>query len=92
MIWFSLSSIVYSVNPRGDYFSLVRFLHKKIIKLNFFLKKPKPVQTDRFWFGSVILKQKLKLNRLVSIWFGLISVRLFLLKTKSSIVFWGFFL
>ena len=31
---------------------------KKIIKLNFFLKKPKLVQTDRFRFGSGFLRQK----------------------------------
>jgi hypothetical protein len=32
-------------------FDLVWFLLKKIIKLNFFLKKSKPVQTDQFWFS-----------------------------------------
>jgi hypothetical protein len=31
--------------------SLVRFLYKKITKPNFFKKKPKLVQTDRFRFG-----------------------------------------
>jgi hypothetical protein len=36
-------------------FGLVWFLSKKVIKLNFFIKKtkPKPVQTDRFQFGLV---------------------------------------
>jgi hypothetical protein len=32
---------------------------KKIIKPVFFKKKPKPVQTERFQFGSVILERKL---------------------------------
>jgi len=32
-------------------FDSVQFLSKKITKLNFFLKKPKPGQTDRFRLG-----------------------------------------
>jgi len=32
------------------------FIKKKVIKLNFFLKKPKPVQNDQFRFG--FLEQK----------------------------------
>jgi len=32
-------------------FYSIRFLSKKKIKPIFLLKKPKPVQTDRFWFG-----------------------------------------
>ena len=35
----------------GDYFRFGLVFIKKITKLNFFLKKPKPVQTDRFRFG-----------------------------------------
>jgi hypothetical protein len=34
-------------------FCSVQFLSKKVTKPNFFLKKPKPGQTDRFWFVSV---------------------------------------
>jgi hypothetical protein len=37
-------------------FGLVRFLSKEVTKPIFFLKKPKPVQTDRFRFG--FLEQK----------------------------------
>ena len=36
-----------------DYFRFDSVFIKKIIKLNFFLKKPKPIQTNRFQFGSV---------------------------------------
>ena len=39
----------------------VRFLHKKINQtdiINFKILKPKPVRTDRFWFGSVFVVQK----------------------------------
>ena len=36
----------------GDYFRFdLVFIKKKITKPNFFIKKPKPVQTDRFRFG-----------------------------------------
>jgi hypothetical protein len=38
---------------RDDYFRFGLVFIKKITKPNFFLKKPKPVQTDRFRFGSV---------------------------------------
>ena len=48
----------------------------------------KLVQTDRFRFGLVILEQKSKLNRLVSISFRL---GYFILKTKNYIVIWVFF-
>jgi len=46
----------------GDHFrfGFVLFLSKKIIKPKFIKKKkPKPVQTDRFRFGSVFLEEKL---------------------------------
>jgi len=45
------------------------------------------------WSVSIILEQKPKSNRLVSVWFGSVSVRFgyFILKTKNYIVFWGFF-
>jgi hypothetical protein len=48
----------------------------------------KPVQTNRFRFGLVILEQKQKPN-----WLVLVSIRFdyFILKTKNYIVFWGFF-
>jgi hypothetical protein len=39
-------------------FGSVRFLSKKSNQTGFFLKKLKPIQTDRFRFGSVILEQK----------------------------------
>jgi hypothetical protein len=38
-------------------FDSVWFLSKKVTKPKFFLKKPKPVQTDRVRFGSVFLGQ-----------------------------------
>jgi hypothetical protein len=37
---------------------LVRFLSKKVTEPKFFLKKPKPGQTDQFQFGSIFLGQK----------------------------------
>ena len=45
------------------------------------------------WSVSIILEQKPKSNRLVSVWFDSVSVRFgyFILKTKNYIVFWVFF-
>ena len=58
-------------------FSSVQFLSKIIIKLNFFQKKPKPVQTDRFWFGY--FRAKAETQPIGSVFSGLarllISVR-----------------
>ena len=62
-------------------FGSVQFLSKKISKLNCFLKKnktkPKPVQTDWFWFGflgqkpvQTSLSHFFGLARLFSIWLG----------------------
>jgi hypothetical protein len=48
--------------------SLVRFLYKKITKPNFFKKKPKLVQTDRFRFG--FLGQKPVQIDLTRFWLG----------------------
>jgi hypothetical protein len=49
-------------------FGSVRFLSKKVTKPIFFLKKtetePKPVQTDRFRFGSVFKRK----NRFKPVW------------------------
>jgi hypothetical protein len=42
---------------------------KKIIKLDLKKKKPKPVQTDLFRFGSVILEQK-PVQISFSVWLG----------------------
>jgi hypothetical protein len=52
-------------------FSLVQFLSKIIIKLIFFLKKSKPVQTDRFWFGYFRAKAETQpIGSIFSIWLG----------------------
>jgi len=51
-------------------------------------KKPKPVQTDQFQFGSVwffILKIETQPTGFDSVRFGY-----FIVKTKNNIVFWGF--
>jgi hypothetical protein len=45
--------------------------------LVFFEKKPKPVQTDRFWFGSVILGKKpvqTGLTQFFPVWLGFFPV------------------
>ena len=64
-------------------FGLIRFLYKKVTKPNFFLKKPKSVQTDRFWFGSVF-SGFFYLARFFSVWvrFGFFGFRL--IKPKSN--------
>jgi hypothetical protein len=50
-------------------FGSVRFLSKIVTKPNFFLKKSKPIQTDRFQFGSVMFfRTKTGSNRF---WLGL---------------------
>jgi hypothetical protein len=65
-------------------FSSIRFLSKKVTKTGFLKKnktKPKPVQTDRFRFGSIILGKNrskpvwLDFFRFDSVFFG--SVRIF---------------
>jgi hypothetical protein len=64
-------------------FSSVQFLSKIIIKLNFFQKKPKPVQTDRFRFDYFRAKAETQpIGSVFLIWLGfsglarlLISVR-----------------
>ena len=53
-----------------SFFGSVRFLLKKITKSNFFKKKLKPVQTDRFRFDLIFLDK----NRFKPVWlsfFGL---------------------
>ena len=64
-------------------FSSVRFLSKKSNQTEFFLKKPNPVQTDRFRSGSVILGQKpvqtglarfFCFSLIFSVWLGFDSV------------------
>jgi hypothetical protein len=49
-------------------FGSVRFLLKKVTKLKkkILKKKPKPGQTDRFWFGSVFYGK----NRFKPVWLG----------------------
>jgi hypothetical protein len=46
--------------------------------VEFFLKKtetePKPVQTDRFWFGLIFLEQKPKPNQPVLVMFGSVGL------------------
>jgi hypothetical protein len=71
-------------------FISVRFLSKKITKPN--LKKKKQNQTETgsnrpvsVQFGSVILEQKPKPKRLVSVRFDY-----FIFKTKNYIIFWVF--
>jgi len=64
----------------------VRFLSKKVTKSNFFKKKTKPVQTDRFRFGSVrFFREKTGSNRFGSVFSGL--ARFF----RFGSVFSGFF-
>jgi hypothetical protein len=75
-------------------FVSVRFLSKEVTKLNFFFKKPKPFQTDRFWFG--FLEQKpvqTGLTRFFPVWlgfFGFCSV-FFLFGSVLARFFSGFF-
>jgi len=71
-------------------FGLVWFLSKKVIKLKFFKKKPKLIQTDRVQFGSVqFFRKKISSNRfgsVFSVWLGFRSV------FSGSAWFWlGFF-
>jgi len=55
-------------------FCSVRFLSKKVTKPNF-KKKPKPDQTNRFWFGSVrFFRAKTGSNRFGSVFSGFGSV------------------
>ena len=72
-------------------FGLIRFLYKKSNQTEmFFFKKPKPVQTDRFRFGSVLARffdlARLfsGLARFFSVWvrFGFFGFRL--IKPKSN--------
>jgi hypothetical protein len=50
---------------------LVRFdFYKKIIKLKYLKKKPKPIQTDRFQFGLVFYDK----NRFKPVWLGFFPV------------------
>jgi hypothetical protein len=79
-------------------FSSVQFLSKKYNKIGF-KKKLKPIQIDRFWFGSVILEQKSVFSgfaRVFSgfawVFFDLSLIRFFrfqVYKTKTKLV--GFF-
>jgi len=50
----------------GDYFWFGLVFIKKVIKPNFFLKKPKPVQTDRF---GLVFGTKTDSNRFGSVFF-----------------------
>ena len=68
---------------RGDHFRFGSVLSKKVTKPNFLKKKPKPVQTDRFRFGSVFSDKNrfgsvfsvwLSFFRFDSIFFGFLSV------------------
>ena len=91
MIWFSLSSIVYSVNPRGDY--LVRFLHKNNNQTEFFLKKTETGSNRRglVRFGYFKTKIETQLTGFDSVWFDFGLVRLFYIKNKKLYCFLGFF-
>jgi hypothetical protein len=54
-------------------FGSVWFLYKKkVTKTGFLKKKLKPVQTDRFWFDSVILGK----NWFKPLWLGFFGFRL----------------
>ena len=61
---------------------------KKIIKLDLKKKKPKPVQTDLFRFGSVILEQKpvqisfFGLARFFSVWVRFFRFQAYKTETK----------
>ena len=71
-------------------FGSIQFLPIKTTKPKFYKIqkiKPKPVPTDRFRFSSVILYQKSKPKRLVSVLFGLVRFDYFILKTKKYIFF-----
>jgi len=71
-------------------FGSIQFLPIKTTKPKFYKIqkiKPKPVPTDRFRFSSVILHQKSKPKRLVSVLFGLVRFDYFILKTKKYIFF-----
>jgi hypothetical protein len=79
---------------RGDHFQFSLVFIKKNNQTDFFKKtKPKPVQTDRFRFGSVwFFRTKTGLNRfglVFLVWlgffrFGFGSVRFFAYKTKTE--------
>jgi hypothetical protein len=81
---------------RGYYFQFgsVFIKKKNYTKKNIFFKKPKPIQTDRFWFGSVFHNK----NRFKPVWlcffcfFCLGSVRFFRFQAyKTKIKPVGFF-
>jgi len=55
------------VITRGDYFLSDLIFIKKSIQNQFFFKKPKPVQTDRFW----LFWEK---NRFKPVWLGFFPV------------------
>jgi hypothetical protein len=69
-------------------FCSVWFLSKKLIKLDFKKNKPKPVQTDLFRFGSVILEQKpvqisfFGLARFFSVWVRFFRFQTYKTETK----------
>jgi hypothetical protein len=73
-------------------FGLIRFLLKKNNQTEFFLKKPKPVQTDRFRFGSIFLT-KIGSNRFGSVWLGFFQFGSvwFFYKNRFKPVWIGFF-
>ena len=53
---------------RDDHFPFGSVFIKKVTKLKLFFKKPKPGQTDRFWFGSVwFFREKPGSNRFGSV-------------------------
>ena len=73
-----LESSISNVNIRGVHFRFGSVFIKKNNQTDFFLKKPKPVQTGRFWFGSVrFCRAKTGSNRFGSVFFGSGSVRFF---------------
>jgi hypothetical protein len=75
------------LESRGDYFQFdLVFIKKIIIKPNFFLKKPKPVQTNRFRFG--FLGQKLIQTSLALVFSGL--AQFFLIFFCLGLVRFGF--
>jgi hypothetical protein len=64
----------------GDYFRFDSVFIKKSNQIEFFLKKPKPVQTDQFLFG--FLGQKPVRTGLA--WFFSVSVQFFWFRTYKT--------
>ena len=88
--WTKLKCFIWKIN-RMIIFCLVWFLLKKIIKLVFFFKNPKLVQTDRFWFGY-FGKKPAQTGLVRFFWFGSVFFRFWLgFFWFGLALFWFFF-